>query len=79
MQSSTKKVYIKTMSNTTTVQSVIDSNPKACWRTLEKKLQKALPYDFWRKEVTDLLIAARPLCNWDACDACCPYSGRCEG
>jgi hypothetical protein len=64
--------------NTAAVQRLIDSNPKACFRTLEKKLARLMPEDFWKQDVTDQLLAARPNCNWDACDDRCPYSGRCE-
>ena len=71
------------MSNT--VQAIIAANPKACYRTLERKLDKAGVLDL---EAYDALAAARPNCGY-GCDGDdgpnpdgtygCPVSGRCEG
>jgi hypothetical protein len=69
----------------TTVQAVIDSNPKACYRTLARKLHRLGLFDSAGEKV---LSAARPHCGYH-CDGDdgphplngspgCYYSGRCE-
>lgn len=57
------------------VQAIIAANPKACYRTLERKLHKAGVLD---EAAGKALAAARPGCGYD-CDEGCPVSGRCEG
>ena len=71
------------MSNT--VQAIIAANPKACYRTLERKLHRAGVLD---EAAERALAAARPNCGY-GCDGedgpnpdgtyGCPVSGRCEG
>lgn len=60
--------------------ALLDSNLTACYRTLERKAYRAgLLRGTGDSAVYARLIEARPLCNMDACDDACPYSGRCEG
>ncbi len=64
---------------TATVQSIINStSPNACGDVLMKKVVKALPNDYRRNEVIDLLVAARPLCTWRCDLGKCPYSKQSE-
>lgn len=72
-------------SNHTAAQALITAHPKACYRTLERKLHKAGLLD---AAAYDALASARPNCGY-ACDGDdgpnpdgtlgCPVSGRCEG
>ena len=73
------------MNDTTAAQAIIAANPKACYRTLERKLHKAGLFD---EAAERALAAARPNCGY-GCDGDdgpnpdgtygCPVSGRCEG
>ena len=79
MQSRGTLYYIGTMDNGNAVKALIDSNPRACYRTLERKLHKAGLLDV---AAYDALAAARPNCGY-GCDGDddgpgCPVSGRCE-
>ena len=68
---------------TAEAQAIIDTHPKACYRTLEVKLSRAGLLD----DYEHVLSAARPLCGY-GCDGedgpnpngtrGCPVSGRCE-
>lgn len=67
------------MDNTTAAKALIDSNPRACYRTLERKLHRAGLLD---QPAYAALTAARPNCGY-GCDGeddapGCPVSGRCE-
>lgn len=62
----------------TAVQSIIDSNPKACWRTLVSLVAKAHPIGCGRDDVRELVRSARPNCKWEVCDTMCSYSERSE-
>jgi hypothetical protein len=67
------------MDNHTAVETLLNSNPTACYRTLERKAYLAgLLRGTGDAAVYAMLIEARPLCNPDACDDTCHYSGRCE-
>lgn len=68
-----------------TVQSVINSNPKACYRTLERKLSRL---GYLSSDGYKALVDARPECGYH-CDGDdgphpkngspgCYYSGRIE-
>ena len=64
----------------TAVRELAAANPTACYRTLERKAYRAgLLRGTGDSAVYARLLEARPLCNMDACDDACPYSGRCEG
>ena len=67
------------MDNNLAVEALLNSNPTACYRTLERKAYRAgLLRGTGDAAVYAMLIEARPLCDTDTCDDTCHYSGRCE-
>jgi hypothetical protein len=67
------------MDTTTAIRELAAANPTACYRTLERKAHRiGLLRGTGDAAAYAALLEARPLCDTDACDDACPYSGRCE-
>ena len=62
------------MNNATTI---IDSNPNACYRTLERKFAAAGLFAWAAVDMYAALDRARPKCG-HGCDSRCPTSGHAE-